>query len=96
MGVPSNVNFWKMTDMSLKQNSIPIPQLPSPFIDGVSQRMNGLSRKRGSKEFSWRPLEVSKEDLEKYGKEYWEDFLDNCLCIGLVGRKMIHPQTVTH
>jgi hypothetical protein len=30
---------------------------------------------------------VSPEDLARYGEDYWQDFYDNCLVIGLVGQK---------
>ena len=44
-------------------------------------------KEAGFREFTWHPSEVSPEDLEQYGKEYWQDWYDNCWCIGLVCRK---------
>jgi len=41
----------------------------------------------GFQTFAWYPSEVSSEDLARYGKEYWHDFYDNCLIIGLVCQK---------
>ena len=37
--------------------------------------------------FTWHPLEVAPEDVAHYGEEYWRDFHDNCLVIGLVCQK---------
>ena len=44
-------------------------------------------REAGFKEFSWCPSEPSPEDLEHYGIDYWQDWFDNCWCIGLACRK---------
>ena len=44
-------------------------------------------REAGFRKFAWHPSEPSPEDLEQYGKEYWQDWYDNCLCIGLVCKK---------
>ena len=44
-------------------------------------------KKAGFRQFAWHPSEVSPEDLEKYGKEYWQNFYDNCLNIGLICKK---------
>ena len=41
----------------------------------------------GFREFAWHPSEVSPEDVEHYRKEYWQDYYDNCLCIGLICKK---------
>ena len=41
----------------------------------------------GFREFAWRPAEPSPDDFREYGKDYWQDWYDNCWCIGLVGRK---------
>ncbi|MBW4634358.1 MAG: class I SAM-dependent methyltransferase [Iphinoe sp. HA4291-MV1] len=37
----------------------------------------------GFKNFSWHPIEVPKQAIEQYTEDYWQDFLDNCLIIGL-------------
>jgi SAM-dependent methyltransferase len=37
--------------------------------------------------FAWHASEVSPDDVERYGKAYWQDFHDNCLVIGLVCQK---------
>ena len=44
-------------------------------------------RKVGFREFTWYPSEVSPEDTKEYGKEYWQDFYDNCIGIGLICKK---------
>jgi len=41
----------------------------------------------GFREFTWYAPEVSREDVERYGKEYWHDFYDNCNAIGLICKK---------
>ncbi|MFN6479288.1 hypothetical protein [Nostoc sp. DedQUE07] len=37
----------------------------------------------GFKKFSWHPIEIPKQAIEQYTEDYWQDFLDNCLIIGL-------------
>ena len=44
-------------------------------------------KEAGFREFTWVPSEASPEDVEQYGKEYWQDYHDNCLCIGLICNK---------
>ena len=44
-------------------------------------------KEAGFREFAWLPSEASPEDIEQYGKEYWQDYYDNCLCIGLICKK---------
>ena len=44
-------------------------------------------KEAGFREFAWHPSEVSPEDLERHGKEYWQDWYNNCWCIGLVCNK---------
>jgi ubiquinone/menaquinone biosynthesis C-methylase UbiE len=44
-------------------------------------------KEAGFRTFAWHPSEVSPEDVARYGAAYWQDFYDNCLVIGLVGRK---------
>jgi len=41
----------------------------------------------GFRKFAWHPSEVSPEDIEQYGREYWQDFYDNGLGIGLICKK---------
>ena len=44
-------------------------------------------KEAGFREFTWVPSEPSPEDIREYGKEYWQDWYDNCWCIGLVCKK---------
>ena len=44
-------------------------------------------KEAGFREFIWIPSEASPEDVEQYGKEYWQDYDDNCFCIGLTCKK---------
>lgn len=41
----------------------------------------------GFREFAWHAPEVSPEDVEWYGQEYWQDFYNNCNGIGLICKK---------
>ena len=44
-------------------------------------------RETGFREFAWHPPEVPPGDVERYGKEYWQDFYDNCNASGLICKK---------
>ena len=44
-------------------------------------------KEAGFRDFAWHPSKASPEDVEQYGKEYWQDYDDNCLCIGLTCKK---------
>lgn len=41
------------------------------------------AKEAGLKNFSWHSLEIPQSAIEKYGQDYWYDFLDNCGAIGL-------------
>ena len=41
----------------------------------------------GFKDFIWQTSEVAPEDIEQFGKEYWQDYSDNCIGIGLICQK---------
>ncbi len=62
---------------------------PTPFsYYRWSQATYELAIKEaGFREFAWHPSEVAPEDVVRYGEEYWHDFHDNCLVIGLVCQK---------
>ena len=44
-------------------------------------------RESGFREFAWHPPEGPPEGVGRYGKEYWQDFYDNCNAIGLICKK---------
>ncbi len=44
-------------------------------------------RAAGFSRVDWRAAGVSTTDLEHYGAEYWRDFLENCIGIGIVAQK---------
>ena len=44
-------------------------------------------KEAGFRDFAWHASEPSPEDFEHYGKDYWQDWYDNCWCIGLVCHK---------
>ena len=41
----------------------------------------------GFTSLTWQTSEVALEDTEHYGKEYWQDYYDNCIGIGLKCQK---------
>ncbi len=41
----------------------------------------------GFRNFAWQPSEVAPEDIKQFGKEYWQDYYDNCIGIGLICKK---------
>ena len=41
----------------------------------------------GFKDFTWKAPEVAPEDMIEYGEEYWQEFFDNNLGIGLICTK---------
>nr|VFK65431.1 MAG: hypothetical protein BECKTUN1418D_GA0071000_13401 [Candidatus Kentron sp. TUN] len=43
-------------------------------------------REVGFKEILWHPIRISPEGIRKFGREYWEDFLENpgIVCIECV------------
>jgi SAM-dependent methyltransferase len=66
-----------------------VTEPPTPFLNYQwSQAAHERAIKEaGFRAFGWHPSEVSPEDVTYYGEEYWRDFHDNCLVIGLVCQK---------
>jgi 2-polyprenyl-3-methyl-5-hydroxy-6-metoxy-1,4-benzoquinol methylase len=44
-------------------------------------------KEAGFKETTWQSSEAAPEDIEQFGKEYWQDYYDNCIGVGLIGQK---------
>jgi hypothetical protein len=44
-------------------------------------------KEAGFKEFTWQSSEVAPEEIEQFGKEYWQDYYDNCIGVGLICQK---------
>ena len=44
-------------------------------------------RAAGFSQIEWRPAAPSPEDLAQYGAPYWDDFLTNCIGIGIVATR---------
>ena len=63
------------------------PPTPLTFFRWSQETYEWAIKEAGFQEFRWRPFTVSNEDLQHYGKDYWNDFLNNCLGVGLVCRK---------
>jgi cyclopropane fatty-acyl-phospholipid synthase-like methyltransferase len=41
-------------------------------------------KEAGFKVFTWQASEVAPEDIKQFGIEYWQDYYDNCIGIGLI------------
>ncbi|MEH1888935.1 MAG: hypothetical protein V7K92_05505 [Nostoc sp.] len=37
----------------------------------------------GFKKFAWHPIEIPPKAIEQYTEDYWRDFLENPLIVGL-------------
>ena len=44
-------------------------------------------KETGFKEFTWQSSEIAPAEIEEFGIEYWQDYLNNCIGIGLICQK---------
>ena len=63
------------------------PSAPVTVYRWSASTYEAALKEAGFREFAWHPAEVSPEDLKEYGNEYWQEFYDNCVNIGLVCKK---------
>ena len=63
------------------------PPTPLSYYRWSQATYEWAIKEAGFREFAWHTSEVAPEDVVRYGEEYWHDFHDNCLIIGLVCQK---------
>lgn len=63
------------------------PPIPFQCFQWSQAAHERAIKEAGFRAFAWHPSAVSPEAVAYYGEEYWRDFYDNCLVIGLVCQK---------
>lgn len=63
------------------------PDNPVTVMRWSREIYDEVLREAGFRDVSWRPAEPSAEDIRALGEDYWRDFRENCIGIGLVCSK---------